>query len=173
VIAMCIVVAAAVTLNLHGHTDVHSSADAAQALQPVAGRFAFALFALGIVGTGLLAVPVLAGSAAYAVSEVYGWRAGLSRRFQDARGFYAIIVAATVLGTLLSVFQADPIAALVWSAVINGVIAVPVMAIMLLIGRSQALMGALVVPRRVQVLAWIATGLMALASLVMFASYAL
>ena len=173
VIALCIVVAAAVTLNLHGHTDVHSSADAAQALQPVAGRFAFALFALGIVGTGLLAVPVLAGSAAYAVSEVYGWRAGLSRRFQDARGFYAIIVAATVLGTLLSVFQADPIAALVWSAVINGVIAVPVMAIMLLIGRSQALMGALVVPRRVQVLAWIATGLMALASLVMFASYAL
>ncbi len=172
-IALCIVLSAAVALNLHGHTDVKSSADAAAALQPVAGDLAFAVFSLGIVGTGLLAIPVLAGSAAFAVSEVYGWRAGLSKRFQDARGFYSIILAATLLGTALSLFQVDAMSALIWSAVINGVIAVPVMVIMLMIGRSRSLMGKFVVSRPVEILGWIATGIMGLAALVMFITMAL
>lgn len=167
-IAFCIVLSAAVALNMHGHTDVKSSADAAAALKPVAGELAFAVFSLGIIGTGLLAIPVLAGSAAFAVSEIFGWRAGLSKRFQDARGFYSIILAATLLGTGLSLFQVDAIAALVWSAVINGVIAVPVMAIMLLIGQSKTLMGKFVVPRSVAALGWIATGVMGIAAVVMF-----
>jgi len=171
-IALCIVLAAAVTLNLQGHTDVHSSAEAAQALEPVAGKAALALFALGVIGTGLLAIPVLAGSAAYAVSEVFGWRAGLSRRFQDARGFYAIILAATVLGTALSLFQVDAMAALVWSAVVNGVIAVPIMVVLMLIGSSQAVMGRFVVPRRTRVLGWVATAVMAAAAVAMFATMA-
>lgn len=169
-IALCILVSAAVALNLHGEHQVRTAADAAAALRPVAGDLALAVFSLGIIGTGLLAIPVLAGSAAYAVSEIFGWRAGLSRRFQDARGFYAIILAATVLGTALSLYQVDAMAALVWSAVINGVIAVPVMAVMLLIGRSRRLMGDHPVPRAVQVLGWVATGVMAVAALVMFAT---
>jgi NRAMP (natural resistance-associated macrophage protein)-like metal ion transporter len=171
-IALCIVLAAAVALNMNGHTEVRSSADAAAALRPVAGDLAFAIFSLGIIGTGLLAIPVLAGSAAYAVSEVFGWRRGLSRRFQDARGFYAIILAATLIGTGLSLLHVDAMSALLWSAVINGVIAVPVMAIMLVIGRSADVMGKFVVPRPVQVLGWIATGLMGIAALVMFVTMA-
>ncbi|HEY1131287.1 MAG TPA: divalent metal cation transporter [Roseateles sp.] len=167
VIALCIVLSAAVALNLNGHVDVKSSADAAAALQPIAGDFAFAVFSLGIIGTGLLAIPVLAGSAAFAVSEIFGWRAGLSRRFQDARGFYSIILAATLLGSGLSLFEVDAMSALVWSAVINGVIAVPIMAVMLVIGRSRALMGRFVVPLPVEVVGWLATGLMGIAALVM------
>jgi NRAMP (natural resistance-associated macrophage protein)-like metal ion transporter len=161
-VALCIVVAAGVTLHGQG-AQVDSAAQAAQALRPVAGDFAFWLFALGIVGTGLLAVPVLAGSAAYAVSEVFGWRAGLSRGFQEARGFYAIIVAATVLGTLGSLLAVDPIAALVWSAIANGVIAVPIMVAMMAIGQSRRLMGRYVMSPRHRVLGWAATGVMALA----------
>ncbi|MBL8289220.1 MAG: divalent metal cation transporter [Rubrivivax sp.] len=169
-VALCIVFSAAVALNLAGHTDIRSAADAAAALQPVAGEFAFALFALGIVGTGALAIPVLAGSAAYAVSEVFGWRAGLSRRFQDARGFYSIILAATLLGTAMSLVQVDAMAALVTSAVINGVIAVPVMAVMLLIGRSRRLLGEFVIGPWLAALGWAATAVMAAASLAMFAT---
>ena len=115
-VALCIVLATAVTLNQHGITQIASSAQAAEALRPVAGEFAFAVFALGIVGTGLLAVPVLAGSAAYAVSELFGWKAGLSQGFRQARGFYLIIIAATGIGTAMGIFQLDPMRALVWSA---------------------------------------------------------
>lgn len=173
VIAFCIIVSAAVALNLNGHTEVKSSADAAAALKPVAGDLAFAIFSLGIIGTGLLAIPVLSGSAAFAVSEVYGWRAGLSKRFQNAKGFYSIILAATLLGTGLSLFQVDAMSALVWSAVINGVVAVPVMVIMLLIGRSKKLMGDFVVPKTMEVMGWAATGVMALAALTMFVTMAI
>ena len=112
-IALCIVVATAVTLNEHGITNIQTSAQAAEALRPVAGEFAFAVFAMGIIGTGLLAVPVLAGSAAYAVSELFGWNAGLSRGFHEARGFYLIIIAATGIGTAMGSFEVDPIKALV------------------------------------------------------------
>ena len=108
-IALCIVVATAVTLNLNGITNIQTSSQAAEALRPIAGNFAFAVFALGIIGTGLLAVPILAGSAAYAVSEAFGWEASLSHGFREARGFYSIIIAALVIGTLMSVVELDPI----------------------------------------------------------------
>jgi NRAMP (natural resistance-associated macrophage protein)-like metal ion transporter len=159
-IAVCIVIATAVTLNLHGTTNIQTSSQAAEALRPVAGEFAFAVFALGIIGTGLLAVPVLAGSAAYAVSDVFGWKGGLSRGFKEARGFYAIIIAATVIGTLMSTFELDPIRALVWSAVVNGVIAVPIMVVMMWIGQSKRIMGRLTISPRHRFFGWAATAVM-------------
>jgi Mn2+/Fe2+ NRAMP family transporter len=167
VIALCIVIATAVTLNEHGITNIQTSAQAAEALRPVAGKFAFAVFALGIVGTGLLAVPVLAGSAAYAVSELYGWKAGLSRGFHDARGFYIIIVAATGIGTVMGELEVDPIQALVWSAIVNGVISVPIMAALMWIGQSRRLMGDYTITRRHRYFGWAATAVMAVAVLFM------
>ena len=162
-IAICIVVATAVTLNLHGITNIQTSAQAAEALRPVAGEFAFALFALGIIGTGMLAVPVLAGSAAYAVSEVFGWKAGLSHDFHQARGFYLIIIAATLIGTLMGAVEIDPIKSLVWSAIVNGVISVPIMVVMMWIGQSKRLMGELTISKRHRFFGWSATGVMGLA----------
>lgn len=162
-IALCIVLATAVTLNLHGITDIKSSAQAAEALRPAAGDAAFFIFALGIVATGLLAVPVLAGSAAYAVSEVFGWRAGLSRDFHEARGFYAIIIVAVVIGTLMGSLQVDPMKALVWSAVVNGVIAVPIMVVMMCVGQSTQLMQRFTITSRHRFFGWAATVVMALA----------
>ena len=170
VIALCIVVATAVTLNEHGITQIQTSAQAAEALRPVAGDFAFALFALGIVGTGLLAVPVLAGSAAYAVSELFGWKAGLSRGFSEARGFYLIIIAATGIGSAMSFFDIDPIKALVLSAIVNGVISVPIMVVLILIGQSERLMGRFTMSRRHRFFGWAATAVMAVAVAVMFAT---
>ena len=163
VIAICIVVATAVTLNEHGITTIQTSAQAAEALRPVAGEFAFAVFALGIIGTGMLAVPVLAGSAAYAVSEVFGWRSGLSHGFHEARGFYLIIIAATMLGTGMGALEVDPIKALVWSAIVNGVISVPIMLVMMWIGQSKRLMGELTISRRHRFFGWSATGVMGVA----------
>jgi NRAMP (natural resistance-associated macrophage protein)-like metal ion transporter len=171
-IALCIVIATAVTLNLHGITTIQTSAQAAEALRPVAGELAFIVFALGIVGTGLLAVPVLAGSAAYAVSEVFGWRAGLSHGFHEARGFYGIIVAATGIGTAMSVFELDPIKALVWSALVNGVISVPIMVVMMWIGQSRRIMGPLTMSARHRMFGWAATAVMAVAVVVMFVTSA-
>ena len=169
-IALCIVVATAVTLNMQGITSIQTSSQAAEALRPVAGEFAFAIFALGIIGTGLLAVPVLAGSAAYAVSELYGWKAGLSHGFREARGFYFIIVAATGIGTLMGYLELDPIKALVWSAIVNGVISVPIMAVLMWIGQSERLMGDYTITRRHRFCGWAATGVMAVAVLVMLAT---
>lgn len=168
VIALCIVTATAVTLNLNGVSDIETSAQAAEALRPVAGEFAFVVFALGIVGTGLLAVPVLAGSAAYAVSEVFGWKSGLSQGFHEALGFYAIIIAATGIGTLMSAFELDPFKALVWSAIVNGVISVPIMVAMMWIGQSRRVMGELTIAGPHRLLGWAATGLIAVAVAVMF-----
>lgn len=170
VIAVCIVIATAVTLNEQGITNIQTSAQAAEALRPVAGEFAFAVFALGIVGTGLLAVPVLAGSAAYAVSELYGWKAGLSRGFREARGFYLIIMAATGIGTLMGYIEVDPIKALVWSAVVNGVISVPIMAALMWIGQSERLMGQHTITTRHRFFGWTATAVMAVAVVLMFAT---
>lgn len=170
VIALCIVVATAVTLNLKGITNIQTSAQAAEALRPVAGEFAFVVFALGIIGTGLLAVPVLAGSAAFAVSELYGWKAGLSKGFHEARGFYLIIVAATGIGTLMGYFELDPIKALVWSAIVNGVISVPIMAALMWIGQSKRLMGKHTISTRHRFFGWGATVVMAVAVVVMLAT---
>jgi NRAMP (natural resistance-associated macrophage protein)-like metal ion transporter len=168
VVALCIVIATAVTLNEQGITSIQTSAQAAQALRPVAGEFAFAVFALGIIGTGLLAVPVLAGSAAYAVSELYGWKAGLSHDFHEAKGFYLIIMTATGIGTLIGYLEVDPIKALVWSAIVNGVISVPIMAALMWIGQSEWLMGQHTIGTGHRVLGWLATAVMAVAVLVMF-----
>ena len=170
VIALCIVIATAVTLNMQGITTIQTSAQAAEALRPIAGEFAFAVFALGIVGTGLLAVPVLAGSAAYAVSELYGWKAGLSHDFHEARGFYLIIVAATGIGTLMGYFEVDPIKALVWSAIVNGVISVPIMAALMWIGQSKLLMGNYTITPRHRFFGWAATIVMSVAVVLMFAT---
>ena len=162
-VALCIVLATAVTLNQNGITEIESAAQAAEALRPVAGQFAFAVFAMGIIGTGLLAVPVLAGSAAYAVSELFGWKAGLSQGFRQARGFYLIIIAATGIGTVMGIFQVDPMRALVWSAIVNGVISVPIMVVLMLIGTSKKLMGKNTISARHRWLGWGATGVMAAA----------
>ncbi len=126
-IALCIVLTTAATLHAHGITNIQTSSQAAEALRPIAGRFAFTIFALGIIGTGLLALPVLAGSAAFAVGEALGWRVGLAQKPKRARAFYGTIAAATVIGGLLNFSPLDPIKALFWSAVINGIVAVPVM----------------------------------------------
>ena len=170
VIALCIVVATAVTLNLRGITNIQTSAQAAEALRPIAGEFEFVVFALGIVGTGLLAVPVLAGSAAFAVSELYGWKAGLSKGFHEAKGFYLIIVAATGIGTLMGYFKLDPIKALVWSAIVNGVISVPIMAALMWIGQSKRLMGKYTISTLHRFFGWGATVVMAVAVILMLAT---
>jgi len=169
-IALCIVLATAVTLNQHGITNILTATQAAEALRPIAGEFAFAVFALGIIGTGLLAVPVLAGSAAFAVSEIFGWKAGLSRGFHEARGFYVIIIVATVMGTIMGSLEVDPIKALIWSAIINGVISVPIMAVMMRIGQSEKIMGKLTITRRHGYFGWAATGIMAVAVVFMVAT---
>jgi len=169
-VALCIVVATAVTLNQRGIVNIQTAAQAAEALRPVAGEFAFLVFALGIVGTGLLAVPVLAGSAAYAVSELFGWKAGLSHGFHEARGFYLIIVAATGIGSAMGYYDVDPMKALVLSAIVNGVISVPIMVVLMLIGQSKKIMGRFTISRRHRWFGWAATGVMAAAVAVMFAT---
>ena len=162
-VAFFIMLTAAVTLHLHGITDIQSSSQAAQALRPLAGEFAFVLFAAGIVGTGLLAVPILAGSAAYAVAESFQWPIGLGRELLQARGFYLVLSIATLLGAALDFTPIDPIKALLWSAVINGVIAVPIMVVMMLMASNREVMGQFVIGRRLKVLGWLSTGVMALA----------
>ncbi|HEY1900269.1 MAG TPA: Nramp family divalent metal transporter [Steroidobacteraceae bacterium] len=170
-IAFFIMLTAAVTLHAHGVTDVATSAQAAEALRPLAGRFAFYLFAAGIVGTGLLAVPVLAGSAAYAVAEAFDWRIGLGRSLLQARGFYAILVIATLLGVMLNFTRIDPIRALFWSAVINGVVAVPVMVIVMLLSARPEVMGKFAVKGGLRLLGWTATSVMALAVVLMICTW--
>ena len=170
-VALFIVVTTAATLNVHGITDIKSSADAAQALRPLAGDFAFAVFAAGIIGTGLLALPVLAGSAAYALGEALNWPVGLARLWYQARAFYGTIAVATALGVAMNYLPIDPMKALFWSAVINGVAAVPIMAIMMLIATRKKIMGSFTLPLALRLLGWIATAVMALAALAMWGSW--
>jgi Mn2+/Fe2+ NRAMP family transporter len=151
-IAFFVMLMGAVALHGAGVHDVRTAAQAAEALRPLAGDFAFMLFALGIVATGMLAVPVLASSAAYAVAEAFGWPEGLERHWREANGFYAIIVVATLAGTLLSFSPIDPMKALVWAAVINGVVAVPIMAAMMVLAGKPSVMGPLVVRPRTRAL---------------------
>jgi NRAMP (natural resistance-associated macrophage protein)-like metal ion transporter len=159
-VALCIIVTAAATLNAHGHTNIETAAQAAEALRPVAGPFAFWLFAAGIVGTGLLAMPVLAGSAAYALGEAMGWRVGLAQKAGRAPAFYGAIALATLFGAGMNFSPIDPIKALFWSAVINGIVAVPIMAIMMLMTRRPDIMGEFVLPGYLRVLGWLATAAM-------------
>jgi NRAMP (natural resistance-associated macrophage protein)-like metal ion transporter len=170
-VALFIVLTTAATLNAHGVTNVATSADAAKALRPIAGEFAFAVFALGIVGTGLLAVPVLAGSAAYALAETLGWRAGLAERPGRAPAFYGAITAAVVVGALLNVSPLDPIKALIFSAVVNGVAAVPIMIMIMLMASQRRIMGEFALHPWLKTLGWLATVVMAAAAAGMFATW--
>ena len=167
-IALFIIIGCAATLHRNGITDIATSAQAAEALRPLAGDAAFLLFSLGIIGTGMLAVPVLAGSAAYAVAETFEWMSGLDLKLLEAREFYAIIAFATLGGVLLDFTPIDPIKALFWSAVINGVIAVPIMVVMMLLADDPKVMGAFTVTRRLKALGWLATWTMAAAVVAMF-----
>jgi len=162
-IAFFVMLTGALVLHTAGVTDVQTAAQAAQALRPLAGDAAFVLFAAGIIATGLLAVPVLASSAAYAVAEAFGWPEGLERHWREAKGFYAIVVLATVVGTGLDFTPIDPMKALYWSAIINGVVAVPIMVAMMLLAANPAVMGPLTVRRKTRVLGWGAVAVMAVA----------
>lgn len=167
-VAFFIILTTAVTLHLHGVTNIQTSAQAASALRPIAGEFAFLLFAAGIIGTGLLAVPVLAGSAAYAMAGAFNWKKGLEHKPAMAKRFYSIIAISTLVGVALGFTPIDPIKALYWSAVINGVISVPIMAVMMLMATRTDVMGRFVVPRRLKWLGWLATLTMAVAVVAMF-----
>ncbi|MGB8691900.1 MAG: divalent metal cation transporter [Steroidobacteraceae bacterium] len=171
-IAFFIIASAAATLHAAGITDIQTSAQAAEALRPLAGDLTFLLFSLGIIGTGMLAVPVLAGSAAYAIAEAAGWNGSLNLRLDkgEGRGFYGLIAAATVGGVILTFTRMDPVRELVWAAVLNGVIAVPIMAVMMLIASRKATMGAHVIGTRLSALGWLATATMALTVTAMLAS---
>jgi NRAMP (natural resistance-associated macrophage protein)-like metal ion transporter len=163
-VAYFIIIATASTLHAHGINYIQTAAQAAEALRPIAGDLAFLLFALGIIGTGLLAIPVLAGSAAYAVAELFGWPSTLEAKFPEAVGFYVIILAATVIGFAMGFLPINPIRLLVWTAVINGVVAVPIMAIMMLIVTNKAAMGRFQARLSLAWAGWIATVLMGLAA---------
>ena len=171
--ALAIMVTTASVLHPHGITDIRTSAQAAEALRPLAGPFSAAVFALGIVGTGLLAVPVLAGSAAYAVGEARRWPVGFGRRILEARAFYGTVALATLVGMIISLGAVDPIRALYWSAVVNGVIAVPVMTVTMLAAARADIMGAFAVRGPLRLLGWVATACMLLAVLAMSATAAL
>jgi len=169
-IAFFIVLSTAVTLHAAGIVDIQTSGQAAEALRPIGGEATFFLFSLGIIGTGMLAVPVLAGSAAYAVSESFDWQSGLDMKLPQALQFYGIIAIATVGGVALNFTHLDPMRALVWSAEINGVIAVPIMAIMMLLASREDVMGKFVVRPRLRNLGWGATAVMAVTVVAMFAT---
>jgi NRAMP (natural resistance-associated macrophage protein)-like metal ion transporter len=177
-VAFFIILSAAVTLHAKGNTDIETSSQAAEALRPIAGRFAFVLFAIGIVGTGLLAVPVLAGSAAYAVGEAMKWPTGLDRKPLDAKGFYSVVAVATLIGMAINLPEVQrhihltPIKALFWSAVINGVVAVPIMVVMMLMISNRRVMAQFAsISRPLRAMGWVATVVMALAAIGMFMTW--
>lgn len=168
-IAMFIILTTAITLHARGVTDVQTSAQAAEALRPIVGPWAFVIFSLGIVGTGLLAVPVLAGSTGYAVAEAFEWPKGLEKPFSECRGFYGAIIVSMVIAVGVVFSPLDPIKALFWSAVINGVIAVPILAAMMLLATRRDEMGVFVATRAQIIFGWLATLVMAGAAIAMFA----
>jgi NRAMP (natural resistance-associated macrophage protein)-like metal ion transporter len=162
--AYFIILATAVTLHQHGITDIETAAQAAGALRPLAGGFAFMLFALGILGVGLIGVPVLAGSGAYAMSEALGWAWGLERKATDARGFYGVIAVSVLAGLAIQYSPISPMKALFWSAVINGVVAVPLIVVVILLATKKSVMGAFTASRPIVALGWIATAVMGAAA---------
>ena len=168
IVAIFIMITTAVSLNAAGITQIDTAAQAAEALRPLAGPACFWLFSLGIIGTGLLAVPVLAGSTAYAVGEALGWPIGLERKPLEAKAFYTCLAAATLVGLALNLIHFDPIKALIWSAVINGVAAVPIIVVMLLMASNHQVMNRLVISWRLKALGWLTAGVMAIAAVGMF-----
>ncbi len=165
--AYFIILATAVTLNAAGVTHIETAAQAASALRPLAGDFAYIVFALGILGVGMIGVPVLAGSGAYALAETFGWESGLERELKDAPGFYAVIAVSVLLGVVIQYSPISPMRALFWSAVINGIVAVPLMAVVMILAARKSVMGRFTVPRATAILGWITTGLMGIAALAM------
>ncbi|WP_234892390.1 NRAMP family divalent metal transporter [Agrobacterium vitis] len=166
-VAIAILMCAAATLHASGKTEIESAADVAEALKPIAGNFAFVLFSIGIVGTGLLSIPVLAGSAAYAFGESQDWKCGLEHKPWEAVGFYSVIAAATIFGLGLEFAPIDPIKALFWSAVINGFVAVPIMIAMMVVVGSRKRMKEFVAPTSMLVFGWAATAVMGVAAIAM------
>jgi Mn2+/Fe2+ NRAMP family transporter len=166
--AYFIILATAVTLHVAGMTDINTAAQAAAALRPLAGDFAYVLFALGILGVGMIGVPVLAGSGAYALSEAMGWKEGLERKVSDARGFYGIIAVSVLVGLGIQYSPISPMKALFWSAVINGVVAVPLMVVIIILVSKKSVMGAFTASRPLIILGWIATAVMSAAAVAMF-----
>jgi NRAMP (natural resistance-associated macrophage protein)-like metal ion transporter len=170
VIAFSIILTTAAVLNKNGVTNINSATEAAEALRPLAGDFTFALFALGIIGTGMLAIPVLAGAAAYGVAEAFGWHGTLEAKAPDAKGFYSIIAAATAIGFGLGFTGIDALHMLVWSAVLNGIVAVPIMAMMMVIVANEKLMGRFKAKSWLIWFGWIGTAVMALAVIALLGS---
>ncbi len=164
-VALAIMITTAATLHAAGLTNIQTSAQAAEALRPIAGPFAFAVFALGVIGTGLLAVPVLAGAAAYAIGEARRWPVGLARKPLKAKAFYATIVIATLSGIGITLSPLDPISALFWSAVVNGIVSVPLMAIMMLMSADDKVMRGFTISGPLKYIGWLATVVMAAASI--------
>jgi NRAMP (natural resistance-associated macrophage protein)-like metal ion transporter len=164
-VALAIMVTTAATLNAGGVTQIDTAAQAAEALRPIAGEFAFVVFAAGIIGTGLLSVPVLASSAAYALGETHNWPVGISKKVARAKGFYTTIAAATAIGALVNVLPVAPMRALVWAAVLNGVVSAPVMAMLMMLATSQRVMGGFRISTRLAIGGWAATVLMGAASI--------
>jgi NRAMP (natural resistance-associated macrophage protein)-like metal ion transporter len=160
IVGFFIIVATAATLHAHGKTDIGTAAEAAEALRPLAGPLAFLLFSLGIIGTGLLAIPALAGSAAYAVAEIFDWKSSLGLRLARAREFYLLIGTAILLGALGAMSPINPITMLVWSAVFNGIVAVPLMVGMMIVVTNPKIMGSFAASRLLAVFGWLATLLM-------------
>jgi Mn2+/Fe2+ NRAMP family transporter len=159
-----IILAAAAALHSHGRTEIRSAAEAAEALRPVAGPFAALLFSLGVIGTGLLAIPVLGGSAAYAIGEAFRWPVGLGRTAKEAKAFYSVLILATLIGLAINFTKLDPIKALVWAAIINGVTAAPVMGLTMILTSQREIMGKLTLPLYLRILGWSAAAIMALAA---------
>ncbi len=166
--AFFIILATAVTLHAAGITDINTAAQAAGALRPLAGNFAFVLFALGILGVGLIGVPVLAGSAAYALAEAMGWKSGLERKPIKAQGFYGVIAVSLLAGLVIQYSPISPMKALFWSAVINGVVAVPLMVVIVLLASSKSVMGPFTSSRPIVILGWIGAAVMGIAAVLMF-----
>lgn len=165
IVAFFVILTAAATLHAHGILDIESASQAAKALEPLAGKFAFVIFALGIIGTGLLAVPVLAGSAAYALAEAFQWTASLEKKPKQAVRFYATIGVSTLIGLSLTFLHVNPMKALFWSAVLNGVVAVPVMVMMMILTHNPKIMGKFILPAYLKWVGWLATAVMLAASL--------
>jgi len=171
-VALFIIVASAATLHVQGITEIETTTQAALALKPIAGSFAFLLFAAGVIGTGMLALPVLSGSAAYELASVLHFRKGLDRPLATARPFYAILAAAVLVGVAIGLSEVNPILALYWSAVINAVISVPIMIAVMVTASHRRIMGEFDLPRSAKVLGWGATAVMALATAAMFGTMA-
>ena len=160
-VGLAIMITTAAGLHANGVTEIRNSAQAAEALRPAAGAFAYVLFSLGIIGTGLLAVPVLAGSAAYAIGEARKWPVGLARQPMEAKAFYATLALATLIGVAINFTKIDPIQALYWSAVLNGTVAVPVLTLMMLMGSRRCAMGEFTIGTPLRIVGWLAVAIIA------------